>query len=387
MNAATFAPSAALVAGVGAVGGGRRAGTTATLDHGRVLAQLVGGFQALGRLPGLAVMTVFSVGVLLAYGIEQVVHVLVAGGPSSALRRQHGVGILNACMGAGGMAAIPFSAWLASRREAGARCSALSGVLMGMPLALLAVVSSPVVAGVLMVVEGFGNILFDVLLITLLQRHLPRGAARSRTRCRTAVALRGRPVGRGHGRWRRCSSPGSDLEVTLRGSARRVARRPDPRAHPSPAGDLQAHERRAGTAGPPRGRARERSGSSPRRPSPHASASPGRQTPGTSRPAPSCSTEGDEPDDLYIVRSGEVAVMADRGEIRRVGAGEWFGRSGCCAACRGTVSIVVVADAELLAISGREFLDAVTGSNRLPEPIAGAIVPRLAATHPDLVER
>ena len=130
VNAATFAASAVLVAGVGAVGGGRRAGTTATLDHGRVVAQLVGGFQALGRLPGLAVMTVFSVGVLLAYGIEQVVHVLVA--EDRLGLGANGVGVLNACMGAGGMAAIPFSAWLASRREAGS-LFAVSGVLMGMP--------------------------------------------------------------------------------------------------------------------------------------------------------------------------------------------------------------------------------------------------------------
>lgn len=379
VNAATFAASAVLVAGVGAIGGGRRAGPTAALDHGRVLAQLVGGFQALGRLPGVAVMTVFSFGVLLAYGIEQVVHVLVA--EDRLGLGANGVGVLNACMGAGGIAAIPFSAWLASRREAGS-LFALSGVLMGMPLALLAVVTSPVVAGALMVVEGFGNILFDVLLITLLQRICPEellGRVYSlQDSCGSLAQLAGM-----------VAAPllvaGLNLEATLwigGGSLvvltvvlvpalRAISNRTNSeRERLAP---VVAELGALGIFAEATIAARERI----------ARAADVRNLPAGAI----VFHEGDQPDDLYVVRSGEVAAtMADRGEIRRVGPGEWFGEIGLLRGVPRTASIVVTADAELLAISGAEFLDAVTGSNRLPEPIAGAIALRLAATHPELAE-
>ena len=380
VNAATFALSAALVAGVGAVGGGRRAGTTATLDHGRVLAQLVGGFQALGRLPGLAVMTVFSVGVLLAYGIEQVVHVLVA--EDRLGLGANGVGILNACMGAGGMAAIPFSAWLASRREAGSLFASVRrphGDAAG-------VAGRRLQPGRRRRADGRRGLREHPLrrpVDHVAAAHLPRGAARSRYSLQDSCGSLAQLAGM-------VAAPllvaGLNLEVTLwigGGSLvaltlvlipalRAISKRTN--AERERLAPLVAELGALGIFAEATIAARERIART-----------------ADVRHLPAGTVvfhEGDDPDDLYIVRSGEVAAtMADRGEIRRVGAGEWFGEIGLLRGVPRTASIVVVADAELLAISGREFLDAVTGSNRLPEPIAGAIALRLAATHPDLVEQ
>ena len=74
--------------------------------------------------------------------------------------------------GAGGIA-VPFTARIFAAQPNAGGLLAASGLLMGLPLALLAVTTSPIVAGGLMVVEGVGNITLDVLFITMLQRACP----------------------------------------------------------------------------------------------------------------------------------------------------------------------------------------------------------------------
>lgn len=129
--------------------------------------QLRDGLRAATQSAGARVMVAFLLGVAFVYGAQTVALVLASDerlgtGPE-------GYGYLLGALGAGGVIAAPITNRLAAARRVG---PTLLGalVLTALPLALLAVVSSPVVATALMVVSGAGGTAVDVLAITLLQR-------------------------------------------------------------------------------------------------------------------------------------------------------------------------------------------------------------------------
>ena len=73
--------------------------------------QLLEGVHVVRHVSGLASLTWMLAAVMFAYGVEQVVQVLVV---RDRLGLDPGaVGVLNACVGVGGILAIPFSAWMA----------------------------------------------------------------------------------------------------------------------------------------------------------------------------------------------------------------------------------------------------------------------------------
>ncbi len=73
--------------------------------------------------------------------------------------------------------------------------------------------------------------------------------------------------------------------------------------------------------------------------------------------------EGDPGDDFYVVASGAVAVLAGGTEVRRLGPGEAFGEIALLRAVPRTATVRALEDTELAALSGPEFLAAVTGSS------------------------
>ena len=170
VNAFTFIVSAVLLARIGPVGGGRGAGDAAAGKPASARSQIADGLRTVRAQPGIAALIAFSGIVVFLYGFEQVVHVLVA--TNRLGMSASGVGILGGAIGVGGLLVAPFTARLGDGPSTG-RLLALSGVLMGLPLALLALISSPVVAVIALFVEGAGGIAFEVLFITLLQRATP----------------------------------------------------------------------------------------------------------------------------------------------------------------------------------------------------------------------
>jgi hypothetical protein len=82
-----------------------------------------------------------------------------------------GAGYLLGAVGVGGLLVAPLSGRIAASSRAGGAL-AISAVLLGAPLALLAVVRSPVLAVGMLLVEGVGNLVFEVVAITFLQRLL-----------------------------------------------------------------------------------------------------------------------------------------------------------------------------------------------------------------------
>jgi MFS family permease len=169
-NALAFFASAILLLGLRLPGHAR----IASGERGpSFLVQLREGGVIVRRDPDLLVLLGLVSAVLFAYGFESVLHVLVASdrlGIGAA-----GLGWMTAAVGIGALVAAPFTMRVAETTRAG-QALAVSAMLLGGPLALLAVITSPAVAYAILFLEGIGSVFFEVLVTTLLQRLVPRPA-------------------------------------------------------------------------------------------------------------------------------------------------------------------------------------------------------------------
>jgi MFS family permease len=86
-----------------------------------------------------------------------------------------GVGALNAAIGAGGFVGALVALSLTGR-TAFSSTAAMSLALWGLPIAVLGIVTDPLLAVVLLGIVGLSNAIFDVTLFTLLQRSTPNDA-------------------------------------------------------------------------------------------------------------------------------------------------------------------------------------------------------------------
>jgi MFS family permease len=128
------------------------------------------GFRALaaGRqqrlLTALAAAQTFVRGALTVLVVVVAIDLVKIGDP--------GVGYLTAAFGAGGVIGAIVALTLAGRRRLASPVGA--GLLLwGIPIALLGLFPSPATALLLLVVPGVGNAIFDLGLVTLLQRTIP----------------------------------------------------------------------------------------------------------------------------------------------------------------------------------------------------------------------
>lgn len=131
---------------------------------------LMAGFRALGGQPIALTLLLYC---LLCTGICGTTTVLFVAVSNERLGTGSiGLSYLLAAFAAGGVIAAAFTNRLSAGRLGPA--VALGIVLESLPLAGLAVVTQPVVAGVLLIVSGGGMVIVDVLAITALQREMPR---------------------------------------------------------------------------------------------------------------------------------------------------------------------------------------------------------------------
>ncbi len=79
-------------------------------------------------------------------------------------------------------------------------------------------------------------------------------------------------------------------------------------------------------------------------------------------------TEGDQPDFLWLLRSGELAITTNAGDtnIPPVTAPGWVGELGLLRSIPRTATVTLVTDCELLRIPGDQFLDAINASSASP---------------------
>ena len=171
VNALTFlAPALLLTIGLKRVEKPRDETTDVTWHPGAFAAHLTEGAREVSKSPGARVLAGFLLGTAFVYGTQTVLLVLVSDQRLGTEAR--GYGYLLGALGAGGVIAAPLVNRLASGRKLAP--TLLTGIAMAaIPMAVLCVVHSPVVAVALMVVSGAGGTVVDVLGVTLLQRALP----------------------------------------------------------------------------------------------------------------------------------------------------------------------------------------------------------------------
>ena len=340
---------------------------------------VVKGLAIVRTEPGLVALIAFASATMFLFGFEEVVQVLVADDLGMGA---NGVGVLAAAVGVGGLLVAPFTARLGGG-GAGGRFLALSGVLLGLPMMSLAVIDSAVLACIVLVAEGVGVILAEVLFITLLQRSCPERSLGTVYGLQDSVTAGTQMAGS-------IAAPvlvaGLGLSWSLAiGGGVAVVAEPAAGAGAQPAG--RAGRRRPAAAGPD-GAAPAPPGDLRRRVAGRAGAHrPRRPTASGARPGPSCSTRATCPDDLYVVESGEVAVSTTgTGEVNRLHADDWFGEIGLLRRVPRTATVTTTMDSELLAIPGTVFIDALAVAEVLPDPLRSTMTVRLAQLHPAAVE-
>src|SRR5262249_44288899 len=93
--------------------------------------------------------------------------------------------------------------------------------------------------------------------------------------------------------------------------------------------------------------------------------------------------EGDAADRFYVIARGEVAVSrrsseGEEIELETLGPGQFFGEVGLLAETRRTATVRATSDAELLALSWREFQEALEQSDRAKRDFSEIVQERLA---------
>ena len=375
VNAFTFVVSAVLLARIGQVGGGRDGVAADAPKPPGARTQIVEGLRTVRAQPGIAALIAFSGTVVFLYGFEQVVHVLVA--TNRLGMSASGVGVLGGAIGVGGLLVSPFTARLGDGPSTG-RLLALSGVLMGLPLALLALISSPVVAAIALFVEGAGGIAFEVLFITLLQRATPEDMLARVFGLQDSVASVAQLLGS-------LAAPilvsGVNLEASLWIAGGLVVAASILFAAPLHALSTSCDAQRVQYA-PITGRLRQLSIFGDAR----QSAIERIARAARSRTVTSGQTvfnEGDSAEDFFVVVSGTAGVhRAGAGEVARVGVDDWFGEVGLLRGAPRNATVSAIDDLDLLVIPGNVFLDALTTNEMLPEPLRISLAAR-THTPPD----
>ena len=371
-NGITFAASAVLLAGVSSLGGAPPAVRLRHLGHpvGSWWTAFGDGLRSVTSQAGLPVMTwlvfVFSV----ARGFELVLLVLVA--QDRLGLGAEGVGVLSAAIGVGALAVAPLVSRIAAvRRSALAVIVAL--LLTSIPLALLGVVTDPVVACVILAAVGVGVVVFEVLSITMIQRI-------------SRVDLLGRVFGIENMAVNGGKLAGSllapllvtalSLEDALTLAALLVI-----------ASTLVAIPRLRSVART--ALVRRQTLEPVTRVLSHLALFEGASAPTMERLAAAVDvravkrgtqviTEGEEPDFLYVVRRGSFGVEKGGAEVATIGAHDWFGEIGLLKHTPRTASVIARSDAELWAIPGPEFLAAIGESALPPAALLEGISIRIA---------
>ncbi len=407
VNAISFLVSALLLSGIGDLGGGRhvtgagapdaaaRAGADAPVEVDAstqtsgeselgILAGIVAGASAIRRIPGLVALTLFLMATLFAFGIEQVVHVLVA---------QHrlglgakGVGVLAACIGAGGLIVAPFSSRLGRGTKSGALI-VLTGIGMGAPLASLAIITRPTIAFGVLLIEGASTLGFEVLYITLLQRACPdellgrvyalQDSAGAFARLLGSLAI---PVLIAVASLETSLWIGGGVlvgaAVLLFPALQRLSNRLETeRLNIAPTVEQLRASGLFADAG---------------------EASLERLARASTRIATTAGEcvirQGDPSDALYLVISGEVVITCTdesgtlTSEVGRLGGGGWFGEMALVRDLPSSATVTVTTRGEMLRIDGPTFVSVVTQPEAFPDPLQRSIAAGLARLHPVLVD-
>jgi predicted MFS family arabinose efflux permease len=371
INAATFAVSAAFLLAVRT-----RSRPTAAAEHHGLLRELRDGVGEFVGNRTVAVLVLCVTAATVVFGFELVALVLV----SSELlgTGEQGLGWLMAASGVGGV----LGAALTSRLAATSRPRLVIAVLTlftGVPLAVLAGVGSPVLAYVVLVVEGVAIVAQEVLVETALQRGIPAdalgrvyGLVLSLTAIGTAVGTAVAPVA--------IDGLGLRLALVLVG----VAPVALAAAGLAALRTFDADVAGAGRALAPRVAVLEQLRMLEGADLPVLERLAEAAVAETVAPGTVVIRQGDPADDLFVLVAGTLAVEHTvDGIMRRINemaAPDYLGEIGLVQRTPRTATVTASSSATLWRIPGPLFLEAATAQGALSSSFAGAMSTRLART-------
>ena len=372
VNGASFAVSALLVAGVAELSGAKRAGAGLTEHRATWTRELRGGWRAVTGTVGLPVIAVLVFSMYVVRGAELVLYALVAEhrlGLGTA-----GVGVLTGAVGLGALGALPIAGRIA-RNERSDLILPLAVATTAVPTAFLGLIRSPIVACAALLLVGVGLVTFEVATVMLLQRVAARevlgrvfgvvGTASNAGKLFGALAgpavviaiglprtlvLTGVAVG--------CS--GIATAPALRALNRTTRRRSDQhRPIVDALAALSVFEGASSVALEQLAIA----------------ISAERVEPGTV-----VVREGDQADDMFVIREGSFSVFHGGALINTMQPGDWFGEIGLLQRRPRTATVVASTPADVWRIPGDVFLSALEDLATEPAALIAVMADRLNRT-------
>ncbi len=341
-------------------------------------ADVASGARFVFRQRGVRSLVLLNALATLVFGAEQILYVLVAADRLDL--GAEGVGYLLAAMGVGGILATPLSARISNSPRIG-RWFIVVTVLLGLPMLGIALTDLPAVVLALAVVEGAAAVIFDVVWTTLMQRAVPESSMGRVFSLSDAVQTLGQTIG----------SIGAPVLVAAVGLSAALG---------VSAGTLlitvvllapavlvlaaQSDSERRRLASTTSWLARVPELAAFERVDIERLA---RATTTRSVAAGTAViTAGDLPDDLYVVRSGELGVVVPGGrpdgtQPPDLVPGDLFGEIGLLDDVPRTASVTARTETELAVIDGSVFL-AVAQPGPATEPLLGRMRARLQVPHP-----
>lgn len=312
-------------------------------------------------LRGVAGVVALTAAVYAVRGAELVLYVLVV---TSLLGREvASVGLVTGAVGLGALLGAPLAARLTDRRPAAAILW-VGVVLVAVPTAMLAVVTSIWSAVGAAVLVGGGVVAFEVASVITIQRTTPTERLESVFGFVAGASNGGRLVGAvlvpavvaAIGVATSMVAVAAVLLVTAIGTAPWVVRASrlaeEQREQLAPTVDVL--ERIPVLTGvPPRSLERVAA-----------------RTVEEERPRGDVIVREHEPaDDLYLVRSGDLAVTVDNQRVATLGAGGWFGEIGLLEAGPRTATVMARTPVTLWRIPGDVFLEALEQAGAAPSAL------------------
>jgi MFS family permease len=342
--------------------------------------RLAEGFRAITSSGEVVLLLVVTLAFAVFYGQEIVLYSLAA--TERLGLGDAGIGYLFAATGIGGILAAGLTGRISDRSRQGG-ILAISAILSAVPMMIIAVVTSPVVAYALLLVEGVGFILGDVIGMTMLQRLLPGDLLGRVLGVLDSLMVAGIIVGS-------VLAPvlvevaGLEVALVIGGGVLALAGvLVLPKARGIDRRTAERFERLA-----PKVELLERVGmfETASRQVLEAlaeSAVDERVAAGTT-----VIRQGDEPEDLYVVAAGRLDVTSSGEQggspvrIAELGPGDCFGEIGLLRRIPRTATVTALENCDLLRISGEDFLRVVNEGAGLSTSFKAGVARRLAATHP-----
>lgn len=367
VNAATFVLSGLLMAAVSGI-------PSRVLDHGHrvgLLGSIRDGAQAVARIDALPALVGLIAVVYFVRGAEMVLHVYVV---RDLLDADVGtIGVLGGAIGLGALLAMPIAARSAGS-DSPVRPVLVAVVCTAVPTAALALIENVLWASAVLVFVGVGMVLFEVVIVVMMQRVTPPeslgrvfGAVNGASNGGKLVGALLAPVAiAAFGvRW----SLVTVAALVLLGALLAV--------RPLVVFGRVAAERRRQLAPRVAGLARlDIFEGAPQSSLERIAAEIDELdvSPGTV-----VIREGDEADDLFVVRSGELEVTVAGSPVGALEAGDWFGEIGLLGRRPRTASVTAVGESTLWRIPGDTFLEVLEESGAPPSALMDAMADRLAA--------